>query len=270
MKIVCWFSAGITSTIATKATLDRYGADNVDIIFFETGSHHPDNDRFLRECEEKIFMKKIQIIQNPKYKNVDEVLAKGYINSPGGANCTKLLKKDMRFLLEKTNIWDAQVFGFEFEKSEINRAIRFKEQYPYTNPIFPLIDLKMDKVACMVELAKYGVELPMMYKLGYTNNNCIGCVKGGIGYWNKIRRDFPEVFDTMAKRERIARATCLMETKDGVRKKLYLDTLDPNRGKMDKPITSDCGVICTTEFVDIEHPDLNKILSGEFKIDDII
>lgn len=34
-----------------------------------------------------------------------------------------------------------------------------------------------------------------MYDLGYANNNCIGCVKGGIGYWNKIRIDFPEESD---------------------------------------------------------------------------
>ena len=38
-----------------------------------------------------------------------------------------------------------------------------------------------------------------MYKLGYKNNNCIGCVKGQAGYWNKIRKDFPDVFDQMSK-----------------------------------------------------------------------
>ena len=31
--------------------------------------------------------------------------------------------------------------------------------------------------------------------MGYNNNNCIGCIKGGMGYWNKIRVDFPEVFE---------------------------------------------------------------------------
>ena len=39
MKVVCWFSAGITSTIATKAAIDKYGKDNVEIILFETGAH---------------------------------------------------------------------------------------------------------------------------------------------------------------------------------------------------------------------------------------
>lgn len=100
-KIGCWFSAGITSTIATKATLDLYGKENVDIIFFETGSHHPDNERFLKDCENRIFDKKIEIVQHDKYKSVLDVISKGYINSPGGAYCTKLLKKDMRFKLER-------------------------------------------------------------------------------------------------------------------------------------------------------------------------
>ena len=42
-----------------------------------------------------------------------------------------------------------------------------------------------------------------MYKLGYNNNNCIGCVKGGQAYWNKIRIDFPETFNKMAKLENL-------------------------------------------------------------------
>lgn len=268
-KIVCWFSAGVTSTIATKATIDRYGIDNVDIIFFETGSHHPDNERYLKDCEEKIFKKKIEIVKNAKYKDVDDVVSRGYINSPGGAYCTKVLKKEMRFKLQRDRTWDHQIFGFEFDKREINRAIRFKEQYPDTNPLFPLIDLKWDKVKCFQELAKYKVEVPAMYKLGYTNNNCVGCVKGGIGYWNKIRVDFPEVFNQMAKREREIEATCLLETIDGKRTRLYLDTLDPERGRMEPPITSECGVICATEFVDIDHPLLDKVLSGEFSMEKI-
>ncbi len=52
----------------------------------------------------------------------------------------------------------------------------------------------------MIERA--GIELPAMYKLGYRNNNCIGCPKGGMGYWNKIRVDFPEVFERMAALQR--------------------------------------------------------------------
>ena len=75
-----------------------------------------------------------------------------------------------------------------------------------------------------------------MYDLGYQNNNCIGCVKGGMGYWNKIRQDFPEVFEQMAKLEREVGHSCI----NGV----YLDELDPCRGRMEDEIMQDCGIMC--------------------------
>lgn len=93
-------------------------------------------------------------------------------------------------------------------------------------------------------LTSRGIELPAMYKLGYSNSNCIGCVKGGMGYWNKVRVDFPEIFDRMAKIERDVGATCLREGK----KKLYLDQLDPTRGRHEDISLPECGVTCPTEL----------------------
>ena len=39
-----------------------------------------------------------------------------------------------------------------------------------------------------------------MYQLGFQNNNCFatGCVQGGIGYWQKMKNEFPDKFDVMA------------------------------------------------------------------------
>lgn len=72
--------------------------------------------------------------------------------------------------------------------------------------------------------------------MGYSNNNCIGCVKGGKGYWNKIRVDFPEVFASRAKLERDIGHSCIKGT--------FLDELDPNAGKMSEEIMDDCGIFC--------------------------
>ena len=55
------------------------------------------------------------------------------------------MKKRVRQRLEKEMDYDAQVFGFEYSKKEVNRAIRFKEQYPDAKPIFPLIEKKLTK-----------------------------------------------------------------------------------------------------------------------------
>jgi hypothetical protein len=48
-------------------------------------------------------------------------------------------------------------------------------------------------------MLRAGIELPLMYRLGYDNANCIGCVKGGEGYWRAIREDFPAEFEELAK-----------------------------------------------------------------------
>ena len=94
---------------------------------------------------------------------------------------------------------------------------------------FPLIEREtsqkkryMDYLNGLFDFAR-----PLMYELGYPNNNCIGCVKGGMGYWNRIRKDFPDVFESRAKLER-AVGHSMLKDKNGP---IYLDELDPNRGR---------------------------------------
>jgi hypothetical protein len=178
--IVSWFSGGITSAVATKIALQIY--DNVKPVFIETGGHHSDMPRFIRDCE-KWFNVPIEIIQDTRYKDHIDLISKGtYVNGPHGAECSRTLKKRQRQKFERLfpDI-TGQVFGFEYERKEINGAIRFKEQNPSTNPLFPLIEKKLNKAGCMVMVEKVGIELPEMYKLGYANNNCVGCIKGGKG-----------------------------------------------------------------------------------------
>jgi hypothetical protein len=241
MKLLGWFSGGVTSAVAIKKVLE-YTRHDVSIYYFETGSHHEDHPRFLKDCEEW-YGQKIETRQNPRYQDVFEVLRKErYINGPSGAKCTKVLKKQIRWDIEEelNYDFDGQIFGFENTKKEINRAIRFHEQYPEAKGYFPLIELGLDKSRCMKELVKAGIELPAMYKLGYSNSNCIGCVKGGMGYWNKVRETHPAVFDEMAKVEREVGRSCIKGT--------FLDELDPDRGRHEDITLPECGVICPPEL----------------------
>jgi hypothetical protein len=90
-----------------------------------------------------------------------------------------------------------------------------------------------------------------MYKMGYRNNNCIGCVKGQSGYWNKIRRDFPGVFARMAATEReLDAAICKREgVTDGKRwrERVFLDELPPDAGRYNAEPDIECGVLCVSE-----------------------
>lgn len=236
--IIGWFSGGVTSTVAIKEAIN-FGFD-VKIFYMETGQHHRDHTRFLRDCE-KWFDKEIIILKNAKYESpIDVALKTKYVNGPGGARCTLELKKNLRIQIEKMMPYEYQIFGFEYEPKQINRAIRFQEQYPDAKAVFPLIELEYDKKRCMNIISNAGIELPEMYRLGYNNSNCIGCFKGGKGYWNHIRTDFPKVFKKTAEMERKVGASCI--------KGVYLDELDPLSGRHEKPILPECGVTCPTEL----------------------
>ena len=261
--IIGWFSCGATSAVACKIALSMY--DDVRLYYIETGDSHPDNKRFISDCE-RWYGQKINIIKSKKYSNVEEVIRKGFINSPHGASCTLELKKKVRYSLEKELVnWDGQIWGFEFDLKEINRAIRFKQQNPHTKPLFPLIEKRITKQDALGILWKSGIEIPVMYKLGYNNNNCIGCVKGGMGYWNKIRIDFPEKFNSISKIEREIGATCLKDDNG----KIYLDELDPHRGDVLNEIIPDCSLTCQIEFQEILDKDLLKVYCGDKSINDI-
>lgn len=256
--VVAWWSAGITSAVACKLALELYAG--VEIYYIHIDSAHPDNGRFKADCE-RWYGRKIHPLKSSKFKDQFEVIRKvKAVNTPMGAPCTKRLKKDVRHELEEVygeTILN-QVWGYEFDRKQVNRAIRHGEQYPKTRPLFPLIEKGLDKNHCAAILLGAGIELPAMYRMGYSNNNCIGCVKGGMGYWNKIRVDFPEVFEEMARVEREVGYSCI----NGV----FLDELNPRRGRAPLEVMPSCGTLCEVELADLESVSLEQVLAGKLTI----
>ena len=168
---------------------------------------------------------------------------RGYINGPKGAACTRQLKRLVRMQWEYEQPQDTKlryVWGMDY--SEIDRLdgeTGLRVKMPDQEHVCPLIDKRMEKADAHKVMKASCIKRPVTYDMGYLNNNCLGCVKGGMGYWNKIRRDFPPVFAKRAIMERIVKATCLKES-DGTR--LYLDELDPNRGRNEKPMLAEKGL----------------------------
>lgn len=227
---VCWFSCGVSSFVAC------YLAKDIDrIIYTHIENQHPDSLRFLHDCEQ-ILGREIEILQSDKYKSVDDVIKKTKcINTAYGAPCTKWLKKQVRKDWETKNPdHHTYVWGYDVnEKGRADRVVNTMTDYDHD---FPLIENGLTKAECHGIAEKLGLKRPVMYDLGYSNNNCIGCVKGGMGYWNKIRVDFPEVFERRAKQERMIGHSCI--------KGVYLDELEPDRGRMETEVMEDCTIAC--------------------------
>jgi len=242
-RIVSWFSCGAASAVATKLAIAS--GKEITIAYCKIEEEHPDNERFLKDCE-KWFGQKIIILQNEFYGgSIYKVFEKNYMRTPAGSPCTRALKKQVRTKFQKMD--DCQIFGYTLE--EQNRVDNFIDANPEVD-IWPiLIEKQLTKEDCIAIIANAGIEIPEMYKLGYRNNNCIGCVKGGMGYWNKIRIDFPDHFNRMANLEKKKGCTVL---KDSVTSDpIYLHDLDPKAGNYPKEADISCGIFCHMAEQDI-------------------
>jgi PP-loop superfamily ATP-utilizing enzyme len=204
--VIAWWSGGVTSAVTCKLCVEWFGLDNVRIIFIDTKNEDEDTYRFKSECE-NWYGKAIETITNPDFSNIQEVWYKNLsLNVATGAKCSQMLKRLVRERWQRENRFSYQAFGFDIE--EIQRARSMKKNHPVSTPIFPLISELLRKNECIRIIKEANnlflkLELPKTYRLGYQNNNCwkTGCVQGGIGYWQKIRKEFPDKFEAMAKVE---------------------------------------------------------------------
>lgn len=243
-RTVVWFSAGAASAVAAKIILTEQQS-NIHIVYTNPGSEHPDNQRFIEDCQ-KWFDHPIETIKSNEYTDTWDVWEKKkFIVSPQGAPCTTFLKKRLRQQYQQPD--DTQVFGYTIE--EQHRADRFREQNPEVNLRTPLIEKNLTKSDTLAIIARTGIELPAMYKLGYRNNNCIGCPKGGMGYWNKIRTDFPDTYNRMSELEQRL-GTSILKDDSGP---IWLKTLEPHRGNIAGELDIECSLFCQLTEEEIQE-----------------
>ena len=231
MRKIVWFSCGAASAIAAKLAVKKY-KDAIICYCATMPSEHPDNDRFLKDVS-KWIDRDIVILSNDKYHTIDDVFEhQKFLKNSYGAPCTRLLKKKPR--QNFANPDDLNLFGFTLEETE--RAALFDSGNFELKTEHILIDNGISHSDCLGLLWSAGIKIPVMYDLGYGHNNCLGCVKGGMGYWNKIRVDFPEVFARRSKQERkFGYSLC---------KDYFLDELPKNAGNFKKEPSISCGVVC--------------------------
>lgn len=252
--IVCWFSCGAASACAAKLAIEKYGKDNVRLVNNPVANEHPDNMRFLHDCEQWLGGVKIESATNPCFKQCDitEVFdSYGLMSTPHFAPCTLELKQMARMQWESDNGFDKEkdiiVMGYTVE--EKNRQANFNKSEKnkgYTLEC-PLIDAGWDKHRCFAEIEQAGIKLPEIYtKYGFPNANCIGCVKSGsVWYWQLVRKQFPEVFKKRAEQSRRLGCRLVDLGAGNDPRHIFLDELPEDKvGRKPKSCYVECGIFC--------------------------
>ena len=222
------------------------------VVYEDTGSEHPDNERFLSDCE-KWFGKDIVKIKSTEYKDIWDVFERTrYLVGPSGARCTSELKRRV-----------AENFINFFEDVEV---LGYTAEFITDNPerhLWPiLVDKCITKEDCFAILERQGIELPIMYQQGFSNNNCIGCVKGGASYWKRIREFYPQQFNKMSEIERDLNVSILRKHKNLSRSDFDLEVNNPPKNLVFKSGRKEVKINSISEF--LEKPvDSGRLIIGD-------
>jgi hypothetical protein len=233
-RVVVWFSCGAASAVAAKLVL----ADCPEAVlaYCETNAEHPDNERFMADCEAWLG-KSVTRLSSAEYVDTWHVWEdRRYLAGIAGAPCTGALKKAPRIAFQKCG--DIHVFGYTSDEND--RAALFCRNNPDLIAQFPLIRRGINKEACLAMLEGAGIALPIMYALGFHNNNCIPCPKAtSPNYWAAMRTHFPAEFDRMAKLSRELGAR-LARVND---ERVFIDEIPADWPTLN-PIAPACDFLC--------------------------
>jgi len=237
-RVVVWYSDGAASAVAASLALEKYDRERVHVVKCDTTEdEHPDNYRFRADVERWLGIK-VELVRSSKYLNVDDVFERTrYMAGISGARCTTELKKAVRWEYQRDD--DIHVFGYTVE--EQHRAKMFQDNHVELTCDWLLIDQFVTKKECHNRIRGAGIKTPAMYRLGFDHNNCLGCVKAtSPGYWNRIRRHFPEAFDARSTRSRDLGVRLVQVQGERV----FLDELDPSYGLDVGDGDIECGPFC--------------------------
>lgn len=238
-RILVRFSCGAPSAVAAKICVEAYGKTrHVEVVNYDLSSdEHPDNERFLRDVERWIGRDVIRL-HHKKYRSVEECWrGEKFIVSAFGASCTRAMKRELGDAYQRPD--DIHVFGFASDEQK--RIISIEDSRPEMEFMWVLRAGHISTIDCQHIITAAGIELPAMYKLGYEHNNCRGCCKGGKGYWNKVKADFPEIF---AARAKVQRDLDVPFRSGG--EFFYLDELKPGEGNHQNDQPAECGLFCAS------------------------
>lgn len=241
--VAVWFSCGAASAVAAKLTLDRYRGTGVNVRVLNNyiAEEDADNVRFKHDVAKwlGVEIETVASKRYPKQSCVEVWNTRKFMSGPMGAPCTIELKKYARQVWEHENNPNWHVLGFTADELTRHKRFTLTER---SNVIPVLIEAGYTKGDCFRYLLEAEIELPRLYKDGYPNANCIGCVKAtSPTYWNLVRNKHPAVFDERAEQSRRLGARLVRYAGE----RIFLDELPANAvGQPLKNMDIECGIFC--------------------------
>lgn len=201
-KNIVFYSGGKGSFVAAKRVIEKHGKDNVILLFSDTKIEHEDLYRFLDETGEFLGVE-VTTIEDGRTPWQVFKDAK-YIGGTRGARCSIELKRLVaRKWIEERFEKDEVVLHFGIDVFEKERTKGIGRQWQDYDCQYPLMWQPWATYSTVIdEVKKSGIEMPAMYLLGFSHNNCGGfCVKAGLSHYANVLKTMPEKYLQYEKEE---------------------------------------------------------------------
>lgn len=193
MKHIISYSGGLASFFEAKLSIKKYGKENVELVFCDTKSEDDDLYRFIKDTETYLG-KKVIILKDGR--DIWEcAFQDNFLYNSRVANCTVYLKMKLFNNYIKQYDQDDIVVHIGFDFTETHRFERSQKHYKCKIESL-IMDTQLTKYDMRKQLTKYNIELPFLYRLGFSHNNCGGfCFKAGIGHFKQLYDKLPERYE---------------------------------------------------------------------------
>ena len=235
MRYSVSFSGGAGSYLAAKRCIQKFGKENVDLVFCDTKSEDADLYRLLDDAEKKLG---IPIVRLADGRDIWQTFRdKKYLGNSRIDPCSdelkrKVLDKHRKEHYDQSNTtivigytWDEPHRYERFEKIMSKKG--WKTYAPMMEKPFLYKEEMLD------EMIADGLRPPRLYALGAKHNNCGGgCVKAGQAHWKWAYHAIPDVFQHWKKKEQEMReyigkdVSMMIQVINGEKKTLTLAELE--------------------------------------------
>jgi len=204
-RIIVALSGGKASAWCANWAMRNFDKDDIVLYFNDTKWEHPDLYRFLDDLSR--FLKK-EVTKDTDGRSPEQLFFdQKALACDRMPFCSRILKAERLQKFYKNG--DTIIFGIS--KDEEHRAQRIVSVYQVIAAKkkkmcrirFPLIEHGINSMEIDDFIKHSGIEEPILYKLGFSHNNCSGgCVRQGKRQWKRLYDKLPDVY---ADRERVER-----------------------------------------------------------------
>jgi len=195
MKHIVQFSGGVGSWAAAKRVAERYGTDDLILLFADTLIEDHDLYRFLGEAAGNLGGECITISEGrtPWQVFKDEK----YLGNSRIDPCSKILKRQLLWSWMEARYKPSEcVVYLGIDWTESHRLEGVRKARPGWTIEAPLCDAPfVTKAEIIADLANHFIKPPRLYEMGFPHNNCGGfCVKAGQAQFKLLLEKMPERF----------------------------------------------------------------------------